>query len=73
MPNYETIVKAVAADPRIGASHLQVLHDSGHAGAKVGRGAGGVCFVKDVQALADFYGEEVGEKYGRAVICRCDT
>jgi nucleotide sugar dehydrogenase len=62
--DYEVVRKAIAADPRIGASHLQVAHDSGHKGAKVGRGAGGVCFIKDVQALADFYADTVGDTYG---------
>lgn len=62
--DYELIRAAVAADPRIGPSHLQVLHDSGHKGAKAGRGAGGVCFIKDVAALADFYGNKVGNKAG---------
>src|SRR3990167_10509305 len=38
---YEVVRAAVAADPRIGPSHLSVLHDSGHKGAKKGRGAGG--------------------------------
>ncbi len=62
--DYEAVRKAIAADPRIGSSHLQVLHDSGHTGAIKGRGAGGVCFIKDVQALADFYTKNVGDKYG---------
>ena len=62
--DYEKVAKAIAADPRIGGSHLQVLHDSGHKGAKKGRGAGGVCFIKDVQALAEFYADKVGDKYG---------
>lgn len=62
--DYEKIREAVAADPRIGPSHLQVLHDSGHKGAKKGRGAGGVCFIKDMAALADFYASEVGNKAG---------
>ncbi len=53
--DYENIRAAVAADPRIGPSHLQVLHDSGHKGARQGRGAGGVCFIKDVAAFSDFY------------------
>ncbi len=61
---YSTVSKAIAADPRIGASHLQVVHDSGHKGAKSGRGAGGVCFIKDVEALAAFYADTVGDKYG---------
>jgi UDPglucose 6-dehydrogenase len=62
--DYEIIRQAVAADPRIGASHLQVLHDSGHRGARAGRGAGGVCFIKDVAALADFYKKSVGNRAG---------
>ena len=65
--DYEVVRKAIAADPRIGPSHLQVFHDSGHKGAKRGRGAGGVCFVKDVQALSDFYAKEVGETYGQGL------
>jgi len=62
--DYEMVSKAIAADPRIGPSHLQVLHDSGHKGAKRGRGAGGVCFIKDVEALAEFYHKHVGDIYG---------
>ncbi len=62
--NYELMRAAIAADPRIGPSHLTVLHDSGHKGAKRGRGAGGVCFIKDIAALADFYDEKVGNKAG---------
>lgn len=53
--DYEIVRKTMSADPRIGPSHFQVLHDSGHKGAKRGRGAGGVCFIKDVAAFADFY------------------
>lgn len=62
--DYEIMCAAIAADPRIGPSHLTVLHDSGHKGAKRGRGAGGVCFIKDIAALADFYDEKVGNKAG---------
>jgi len=64
---YEQIRAAVAADPRIGPSHLQVIHDSGHKGAKRGRGAGGVCFIKDIAALADFYDRVVGDERGSAI------
>ncbi len=66
--DYEVVRAAVAADPRIGPSHLQVLHDSGHKGAKVGRGAGGVCFIKDVAALADFYDHKVKDPYGSKLL-----
>jgi UDPglucose 6-dehydrogenase len=61
---YEVVRRAIAADPRIGPSHLQVLHDSGHKGAKKGRGAGGLCFIKDVAAFADFYKKRVGDEFG---------
>jgi nucleotide sugar dehydrogenase len=66
--SYEVIRAAVAADPRIGSSHLQVLHDSGHKGAKAGRGAGGVCFIKDIAALTNFYEGKVGNKKGAALM-----
>lgn len=66
--NYEMVKEAIAADPRIGPSHLQVLHDSGHKGAKRGRGAGGVCFIKDVAAFADFYSKATNNKAGTTLI-----
>ncbi len=70
---YELVRRAVAADPRIGESHLQVMHDSGHRGAKRGRGAGGVCFIKDVAALTELYERAVkkdpwGAKFLHAAI-----
>jgi len=52
---YERIADAMAADPRIGSSHMQVLDSSGHQGARVGRGAGGHCFPKDWAALRAAY------------------
>ena len=66
--DYDVVRAAVAADPRIGPSHLSVLHDSGHKGAKKGRGAGGACFIKDVAALAEFYRATVKNKKGAALI-----
>lgn len=66
--DYEILRAAIAADPRIGPSHLSVLHDSGHKGARKGRGAGGVCFIKDIAALADFYEAEVGNKPGTKLV-----
>ena len=53
--DYQLIADAMAADPRIGKSHMQVLDSSGHQGARVGRGAGGHCFPKDVAALRSNY------------------
>ena len=45
--SYETVKESAAADPRIGSSHLNVLHD-GY------RGYSGGCFPKDVKSLIDF-------------------
>jgi UDPglucose 6-dehydrogenase len=53
--DYTVVREALAADPRIGPSHLQVVHESGHPGAVPGRGAGGHCFIKDFAALRKFY------------------
>lgn len=49
--NYDVVRDAIAADPRIGPSHLKVIDCSGHHGATPGRGAGGHCFIKDFAAL----------------------
>ncbi len=62
--DYETIRDAVGADPRIGRSHLDPVHKSGHPGAPLGRGAGGHCFIKDFEALRRLYKQEVGDQYG---------
>lgn len=43
--NYSRVVKAVAADPRIGSSHTKVPGFDGK------RGFGGACFPKDTSAL----------------------
>ena len=66
--HYETIRAGLAADPRIGSSHLQILHDSGHRGAKKGRGAGGLCFIKDIEALTDFYRRATKDRKGTAFL-----
>lgn len=65
---YDVVRSAIAADPRIGSSHFQVLHDSGHKGAKRGRGAGGVCFIKDVAAFTDLYTRVTKNTYGSALL-----
>lgn len=73
--DFETIKNTVAADPRIGASHLDVLHASGHVGSKPGRGAGGLCFIKDVAAFRELYEkilpeDKAGVNILRALECK---
>lgn len=53
--SWDPIREAMAADPRIGGSHLRVVDMSGHPGATPGRGAGGHCFIKDFAALREAY------------------
>lgn len=60
---YEVIREALAADPRIGRSHLDPVHQSGH-GSKPGRGAGGHCFIKDFEALRRLYETQMQDEYG---------
>ncbi len=53
--DYNVVADAMAADTRIGSSHMQVVDSSGHEGAVSGRGAGGHCFPKDLAALREIY------------------
>jgi len=57
--DFETIKEAMAADPRIGSTHLSVLH-SGRVDNNqiVGRGAGGHCFIKDFEAFIAMLGKQ---------------
>lgn len=64
---YDVVRDALAADPRIGASHLSVLSASGHS-TTVGRGAGGHCFIKDLEAFRQQYTDVVGEERGVALL-----
>jgi UDPglucose 6-dehydrogenase len=61
--DWKKISAGMAADPRIGASHLQPAHASGIDG-KIGRGAGGHCFVKDFAALLEYVGRVGGDTLG---------
>lgn len=62
--NYDLVRDGLAADPRIGRSHLDPIHESGH-GGKPGRGAGGHCFIKDFEAFRRMYESEVKDVYGK--------
>lgn len=61
------VSEAIAADPRIGASHLSVFSASGHA-KKRGRGAGGHCLIKDLEAFRLIYEEKTGDEKGSALL-----
>lgn len=52
--DYDVVREAVAADPRIGSSHLRPVHASGHTD-HAGRGAGGECFIKDYRAYKSLF------------------
>lgn len=65
--NYGAIRDGLAADPRIGRSHLDPIHQSGH-GGKPGRGAGGHCFIKDFEAMRRLYEEKVGDEFGTQLL-----
>lgn len=67
--DYDTVIKAMVADARIGTSHMQVIDSSGHRGAKKGRGAGGHCFPKDLAALRGLYKKKnARDKKGNALL-----
>lgn len=67
--NYEVIAGAMAADPRIGGSHMSVIDRSGHPGSHPGRGAGGHCFPKDWAAMREAYETLVpDDRYGLQMI-----
>lgn len=55
--SWPAVKEAVAADRRIGKSHMDP-EDS------LGRGAGGHCLAKDYAAFADFYKNNIGDKLG---------
>ncbi len=61
--SYDDLAAMLGADPRVGSSHLAVVHASGHT-EKTGRGAGGHCFIKDFEALRRLYAAQVGDEEG---------
>ena len=54
--NYDKVCEMVGYDSRIGHSHFKIKHQGGLVG-KLGRGAGGHCFIKDMSALVEMYKE----------------
>jgi len=56
-----TVRTALAADPRIGRTHLDPVHKSG-------RGAGGHCFIKDFAAFSLLYNQLIDDPHGKRVL-----
>ncbi len=52
---FDVVAENMKADPRIGASHMQPIHQNDHMGIYSGRGAGGHCFIKDFAAFRTLY------------------
>ena len=65
--DWNVIAENVSADSRIGKSHMQPMHASGHTDKK-GRGAGGHCFIKDFAALRNLYATLVRDPRGAKVL-----
>lgn len=59
--SWDVIRDSMAADPRIGRTHLDPIHKSG-------RGAGGHCFIKDFAAFEEMYKKMVADPLGHAVL-----
>lgn len=64
---YETLRESLAADPRIGPSHLSPVSASGHTEV-AGRGAGGHCFIKDLEAFRTLYAEVCTDEEGNSLL-----
>jgi nucleotide sugar dehydrogenase len=58
---WKTIRDSMAADPRVGHTHLDPIHKSG-------RGAGGHCFIKDFSAFHEIYKKEVADTHGLKIL-----
>jgi UDPglucose 6-dehydrogenase len=54
--DYNVVADIVGHDSRIGSSHLAIAHQSGPH-TKIGRGAGGHCFIKDMSAFVEMFKE----------------
>ncbi len=69
--DWGVIAENMKADPRIGGSHMQPVHQYDHMGeSKTARGAGGHCFIKDLAALRELYEREFPEDKEGAALFR---
>jgi len=65
--SYDELQEVLGADPRIGPSHLSVISASGHTD-KAGRGAGGHCLIKDLEAFRQLYASLAADPKGSAFL-----
>ena len=68
--DWERVRDALVHDPRIGLSHTEPIHNSGHekeAGGKK-RGAGGHCFIKDFETFRNMYDKLVKDSAGSELL-----
>lgn len=52
---FDVVATNMKADPRVGFSHMQPIHQYEHMDTDKGRGAGGHCFIKDFAAMRELY------------------
>ncbi len=65
--DWEEVKQAMIADGRLGDTHFDPVHASGHSDQS-GRGAGGHCFIKDFAAFREMYTELVGDQLGTSAL-----
>lgn len=58
---WDVVAEAFSHDSRIGKSHLNPVHSHG-------RGAGGHCFIKDIEAYRQFYAQQLKDHLGDEVL-----
>jgi UDPglucose 6-dehydrogenase len=68
--NWQQVREALIRDPRIGESHTEPVHTSGHdtSNADGLRGAGGHCFIKDFETFRAMYEEQTNDTFGAALL-----
>lgn len=68
--DWERVRDALVHDPRIGLSHTEPVHHSGHDvdGSGGLRGAGGHCFIKDFETFRSMYEDIVGDAFGAELL-----
>lgn len=73
--DWSAVREAFVQDARIGTSHTEPVHTSGHVEEQVQehRGAGGHCFIKDFEAFRTMYETIVGDKEGGALLAAAST